>query len=900
MPILRRVPRRWQRIGMVVLAGASGVSCGSSGGAGGPVTNSMIGPQGGSAASVDGGARVTVPVGALTTDLAITVGPAAAAPLGAAGPAFDFGPNGTLFALPVELRLSYDPAALPVGIQASQLRLGRAAGGVWEEVDGSRVDEGANQVIGQSSSFSIYAPIVPGLMILPPPVDGFGEVKLTAYVVDAPAAGVASEFRELQPAIAWLTANLLAGQQGRILVRTRRHLTGGAFALSHAIKIEPDESSEVTVDGSSTFTSAGDLSLRGIVFGSLTVFANGQVTLFDDQVSGVVDVNLGAAGGGRSGRAESLGATIRSCSATADLTVNALADVSGDVVVEGTTTPAVHILGTYAGNAEAKISACPTQSVQFEAGLKGSAKGRVESLSGLDLLDAKLQATGTNAFEAEEVVTGDFRLSVEDAGELTVRAKSVTAQKADYQLGASKVDVRLEDTVTGEVSWAGGSADGVSAEVTIDQNGGRAEAAAKLISHDNANVTLGVRNYDFQDKVDIVGDGELHVDLSPDVTVGANLTAILKDVSTVGIDHGEYKGGVYIEAKDTARLSFSAKGSIHDGRVAVFPANGAFVDVTVTDEAVMKAGGVIVDTAGSLAQAIGGIFRGETRGYRRPVRPSVAGTRGRRQAGEQIVIRNVHFTEPTNVPPVSIFGVEEVPVTVEDCTFDGLSNLGIVMGEVNSPVTITHNTCAGGGIGLDGDIEGEGGSGSIFQPYLIQANTVTTSGPGITAQDLSNVTIRQNTVSAMIGITVSASTARLEQNTITASLALSMAQNGGPVTVVRLADGNSLTGAILVAAGAFLNAEGNTIVGPVTPSSGGYIRLVGNSMAGSFVGDSLIGGLLNDPVPANSGLTGDDIGSAIDFNGNGCQDYPGDCDGPSPETCCPGIPVPHPALPLGF
>jgi len=903
MSILARVPLSLRRLAMVLLAGGTGISCGTSSGVGPPAAGVPVGPAGGSATSVDGLATVTVPAGALDTTLAITVAPAAGAPIGAAGPAYDYGPDGTTFGLPVTLRLPFDPAALPAGVSASQLRLGHAVGGVWTEVPGSVVDEAAHWVSGPTSSFSTYAAIVPGLAILPPPDDGFGDVTLTAYVVDTPAAGSANEFRELQPAIEWLHANLAATERGRIVIRTTRRLAGGSFNLTRAIRIEPEtDDRDVTIDGPSTFTSPGDLSLAGLTIGGLTtVNADGQVTLFGDQFGGAVNVNLGLGGAGRAGRSEARGADVRNCTAAADLTVDAVAEVSGDVVVAGTTAPAVNLLGTFAGSAEAKVSGCPTDTVRFDAELKASAKGRLESLSGLDLVDARLKAQGTNTFEAEEVVTGELKLAVEDAGQLTVRARSVTSQKAVYELGASKVDVSAENTVAGEVSWAGGSADGVRAEVTIDEHGGRAEAAAKLVSHANADVTLTVRNFDFKDKVDIIGDGETHADLTDDVRVGANLTAVLKDVSTVGLDSGRYEAGVFIEAKDTARLSLSAKGSIHHGTVGVFPADGAFVDVAITDQAVMQAGGFIVDSAGSVADALGGLFRvrtiePSTAQRRRPARPA-----GRRQDGSQIVVRNVQFTAPGNLPPICLFGVEGIPVTIESNEVNAASVFAMVISEVNAPVTIRGNQCLGGGLGLDGDLEGEGRSGPIAQPCLVENNTIqAAAGQGVTVQDLTDVTLRGNHVTGLQGVAVSAGTARLASNTIEAELALSVAQAGGGTTLVRLTDGNQVSGAALVGPGGFLNAEGNTIAGSIAPFPGGYIRLVGNNLAGSQVGDSLTGGLLTDPLTANTGLTEDDLATAIDFNGNGCQDHPADCDGPDPDSCCPGIPMPQPALPLGF
>ena len=59
------------------------------------------------------------------------------------------------------------------------------------------------------------------------------------------------------------------------------------------------------------------------------------------------------------------------------------------------------------------------------------------------------------------------------------------------------------------------------------------------------------------------------------------------------------------------------------------------------------------------------------------------------------------------------------------------------------------------------------------------------------------------------------------------------------------------------------------------------------------------GGLVNDPVNSNAGLSGlGDVLSPIDFDGNGCRDYPLGCHVVSNGVCtCVGLP---PAPDPGF
>ncbi|HEX4934900.1 MAG TPA: Ig-like domain-containing protein, partial [Gemmatimonadaceae bacterium] len=115
--------------------------------------------SGGTIATVDGRASVTVPAGALAQAQAITIEPIAnpvANPRLVPGTAFDFGPS-QAFAQPVTMTLRYQASAIPGGVAASTLRLFRLTSGQWVEVPGSSVDVAASTVTGPTSSFSSYA-----------------------------------------------------------------------------------------------------------------------------------------------------------------------------------------------------------------------------------------------------------------------------------------------------------------------------------------------------------------------------------------------------------------------------------------------------------------------------------------------------------------------------------------------------------------------------------------------------------------------------------------------------------------------------------------------------------------------------------------------------------------------
>lgn len=131
--------------------------------------------EGGTVATADGGVRLDIPPGALPasgTPTTITVAPVAAGSLPAGsllvpGTAFEFGPNGTMFATPLTLTLNYDPTKLPTGVPGAALGLYMFDGTGWRLVPGGVVDQGLATVRAPIAHFSVYA-----LLIVPNTVTG--------------------------------------------------------------------------------------------------------------------------------------------------------------------------------------------------------------------------------------------------------------------------------------------------------------------------------------------------------------------------------------------------------------------------------------------------------------------------------------------------------------------------------------------------------------------------------------------------------------------------------------------------------------------------------------------------------------------------------------------------------
>ena len=121
----------------------------------------------------DGAVTVEVPAGAVTADITLTAAAATTAPasdLAVTGGAVDLGPEGTTFAAPVTINLTYAEADLPAGVDESELRMFKSVDDAWELLETTSVDAATNTVSGETSSFSIYGMLgleVDGVTVTP-------------------------------------------------------------------------------------------------------------------------------------------------------------------------------------------------------------------------------------------------------------------------------------------------------------------------------------------------------------------------------------------------------------------------------------------------------------------------------------------------------------------------------------------------------------------------------------------------------------------------------------------------------------------------------------------------------------------------------------------------------------
>ncbi len=233
--------------------------------------------SGGVISSLGDSIRLTIPSGALTEAVRITVERIASPPIGnglVGGTAIRIGPPGTVFALPVAIELSYDPERVPGGATEADLRLhGFVDGSGWGELAaGSTRNAVTRRISGQLSQDGIYAilPAVPASVELtdtaraPSPITplrGRALVGAAYDVAGAPLVGVTLTLTSLDPSIATAqpglaVAGLSPGSARMVLAAgdardtlsinvtfgwRRLSLTGGGNAPWHSCGIGHDD-----------------------------------------------------------------------------------------------------------------------------------------------------------------------------------------------------------------------------------------------------------------------------------------------------------------------------------------------------------------------------------------------------------------------------------------------------------------------------------------------------------------------------------------------------------------------------------------------------------------------------------------------------------------------------------
>jgi hypothetical protein len=205
----------------------------------------------------------------------------------------------------------------------------------------------------------------------------------------------------------------------------------------------------------------------------------------------------------------------------------------------------------------------------------------------------------------------------------------------------------------------------------------------------------------------------------------------------------------------------------------------------------------------------------------------------------------VSFERNTIIAPVALDVVDTHGLVVTDCHIQG-EKTGIRVRRMTAPVVISNNTD-----GITGGINMLDCNASV----MIANNKISYDILGYDA-------------AVYLGRTLSPSITGNEIKSLISGIWLfdtgshTMSNNKVTAPKAVVVDGNTR-----------LTANGNKISGDIDVA--GRLGLAGNEFRNTAIKD-FNDGLLNDPVPDNSGLDPYKIWTRIDWDGNGCCDYPPD------------------------
>lgn len=827
----------------------------------------IVGPAGGTVTSEGGEVSLVIPAGALDEDVEITIDPVDPLPAGAiAGTVFEFGPAGTEFTEKVALNLNYDPAQLKAGIEEANLHLVQFFGDLWQKSLTAVVDTLANTATDSLEHFSTW---------------GLLEVTMeTVTVLDDPQDP--SHFYTLVEALAYLEANLPDGEGGLVILATNRAQEVDALSFAYNLQIEVADGYTGTLHGPGmsplVVNAAGAFNLAGFNIvneGGLLINTNQNLTLLDNTLPVGTAINVGG---------------VKNAPFPAGDP-----DFKADADKEGATGGSRIEGNAFGGNLEYYFSSAignafayetigntgPTITASGDGSIGGGATLRFDTntLQGLYVrtnfgLGAKLEVTNhTNEpeFEVEPQVSGPVEYKIqnnafasvalggEGIGEIEMYLRANDIQSGRYFIGVSnfKIDAMNQTFNSLLVTCAN------LIQLTAFNYQSQSETilgdfTVELLETQDSMVNFYFKDYLVHGDVGLGFSGRTMFDVSEGCKFYGEFRAELrKDIFTLTAVETNFYGRFYFEWDDYragAKIEGVGVGYHDEFYFQMPPAAFVFFEF-----------GPGTTFSGGKPMYVGNYdFKSDF---------SASGAPTSKADGSSITFTDVTF----NLDGVSHIDFTKVdaPITFEGCNIT--QNGGAValnIDQCNGSITIHDNDFTGAGFGMT----------ECPGPLNITENRLNITAPGGNGIGLGTC-----------------GTTTVTDNTITCAAGTGMAFLNGEMTGTTTLTGNAFTASeatlcLFVGTGTTYIDNNSLLDGNITIVQG-PLHISGNTISSCFLVDAWpMGGLMNDPVTDNDGLSPDDCITQVDFDGNGCCEYPpqmnqvdqyGDCilcDGVSPAS----------------
>lgn len=824
-----------------------------------------IGPAGGTVMSDDGVAMLAVPPGALDEEVVITIEPADAPPADPGlvpGTAFDFEPDGLAFDEPAVLAIQYDEDDLPAGATESGLRIARAVGSAWVVHGSSLVNPTANTVSATITGFSTWAIVYRAEDVDPPPAG------IDAAVVDAPEASW--QFTEVAPAAAYACANA-AETTAVVELRTDRVLPVDSLRIECALRVQIAEGFTPRLSrstpGPMRIRTFAPFDISGLPIDGadgLVIEAGGYLRMVGLSVAGPVDVHVvepPATVSGRGGYAEVTGGfdiadvnALGSFEAHVEYGANGDYDFKMDRISSGEVGFEATGEAYLGAGVSAHVGGTIANKLTIDTNLRVDARVDAVANVGLDLLDGTFDLNDAHEVKIEENLAAETNLDFKGVGKGTV---SLNANRtgATSITASADLDIEAVDQIADRLGLRLVQ-ESVTPKLRYEQNGGLAlgvDVDGLAVESESARLELDLSLMTVTEGIEARGRMEGIYNMT-------DVTAAYASVEAVG-------GTATVHGKGS---NFNTSFGVVAGPAALG------VDVTLNDVEmtgrglvsappnvslharfdVIKAAGMLISRGG-----IGGNAPGQ-----------LASAAASAAEGDSIIIRDAVITAPdTATAGIVIYSVTE-PILIERVNVSG-APVGIMVQQAGDDLTIRGSRIAAGdfaGIVLL----------SVSGTTLIEADTITgTSAPAMIFTAVSDPTVRDVEVDMQgggIAILTSATPQLLVEGGHFTVPGVSGVQVGdfSMLTI----DGTNIdaTSSVMIAGGE-LDMTNATVTGTVFVGQAARAAITGNTFSGddARIADvNMGGGLFVNPVGSNAGLAPDEVVTFVDFDGNGCADYP--------------------------
>ncbi len=713
----------------------------------------------------------------------------------------------------------------------------------------------------------------------PWPIGGTGAT--TVYVVDNPPTGSHDHFRELTDAVTYLKNNVPAGELGTVVIQTNRELVVDALSFGCDLEIEVDQGYTGRIAGPGAaplvIDAAGALNLGGFTIsnaGGVIFNANRRIELSGNHLPSSAAVNIGGVSG----------AAFPAGSASGDITpqqavlaggssitnndfgqfaLNYKLDVlSASYDIDNNKGSRVNIGGSgkFGGTAQMHIGSNDIDDLSLDLKAQGSATVGVSDHLKLNSFAVNSEVnTGNPVFDFGNNVAATATLNLFGLGKVTLKLDNEDYDNLDLGFSVSDSVLNSKYGKYAQAAVTLGSALSTFNWNDIGSNVVGPFTLNALNIPNTANVDVTLKSFKFDGTFDASLNGNVTLYLSEQVKLTGkahiDMRGSLLDLEATHVD---CEAGLFVEMKGlSAGITANMNDVTFKDNLSIDGTAGVNFSVTITD-AIFGGSSAGIYISGPVS---GGM---SAPGGARPQTHTADLVQPQQGAGG-IIISGLQMHNDNDW--IEITDVN-CPVTIENCTI-AAKPLAIHLEEVQGAISISGNTISKGGVTI-----GDCGSATV-KDNAINCDVANTAALGVWATDS---TITDNTITAGPG-----------------SMGFG-ASDSGNVTLSNNTINAPGICAVDIGPDARVNADNNTITGSVFVVFG-LLGLTNNTFSNTQILDQSVGtgGLLNDPMQGgNSGLNPDNIFSPIDWDGNGCQDYPPECNQKEEGKCkCgPGVSPP--------